>query len=96
MPHVMDPSELDVDDGPALARLLPQRRVLCREHGRVERHGRPPLLAHTPFEAAELRSGRLRVVAVREDGPYGRAAPVQARHDVSLRPEVPVVFGDRS
>lgn len=71
MPHVLDLSELEIDDGPALARLVTRLRALLAEHGELELHGCPQLLAHTLYKTGELRHGRLRLVSVREEEPYG-------------------------
>lgn len=71
MPHVMDLSELDVDDGPALATLVTELRALAREHDGLELHGCPQLLAHTLYKAGELRRGHIRLASVREEEPYG-------------------------
>lgn len=64
-------SELEVDDGPALARLVTRLRALVQEHGALELRGCPQLLAHTLYKAGELRSGRIRLGSVRDEEPYG-------------------------
>lgn len=71
MPHVMDLRELEVDDGPALARLVTRLRALAREHGSLELHACPQLLAHTLYKIGELRHGRIRLASVREEEPHG-------------------------
>jgi hypothetical protein len=67
----MDLSELEVDDGPALATLVTRLRALAQEHGALELHACPQLLAHTLYKTGELRHGRIRLVSVRDEEPYG-------------------------
>lgn len=69
--HVLDLGELEIDDGPELARLVTRLRGLVEEHGVVELHACPQLLAHTLYKAGALRSGRIRLISVREEEPYG-------------------------
>jgi hypothetical protein len=70
-PHVLDMRDLEVDDGPALARLVSRLRALVEEHGALELHACPQLLAHTLYKAGLLRSGRIRLISVRDEEPYG-------------------------
>ncbi|MEM7151758.1 MAG: hypothetical protein AAF799_02905 [Myxococcota bacterium] len=70
-PYVLELAELDIDDGPSLARLVTRIRELMREHGQVHIHDCPQLLAHTLYKAGELRHGALTLVSVREEEPYG-------------------------
>ncbi len=67
----MELAELDIDDGPALARLVTRIRGLVREHGAVEIRDCPQLLAHTLYKTGELRHGRIRLHTVRQEEPYG-------------------------
>lgn len=69
--HVLDLGELEVDDGPELARLVTRLRALVHEHGAVELHACPQLLAHTLYKAGMLRTGRIRLISVRDEEPYG-------------------------
>jgi hypothetical protein len=69
--HVLDLGELEIDDGPALAELVTHLRALAQEHGAVELHACPQLLAHTLYKVGALRSGRIRLASVREEEPYG-------------------------
>lgn len=64
-------SEVEVDDGPALARMVSRLRALVDEHGALELHACPQLLAHTLYKAGLLRSGRIALVSVRDEEPYG-------------------------
>ncbi|MEX1363769.1 MAG: hypothetical protein AB1Z98_11620 [Nannocystaceae bacterium] len=70
-PHVLELAELDVDDGPELARLVTRLRALAREHGRLQLRDCPQMLAHTLYKAGLLRDGRIELVSVREEEPYG-------------------------
>lgn len=69
--HVLDLSDLEVDDGPALARLVTRLRGLVEEHGALELHACPQLLAHTLYKTGALRNGRIRLISVRDEEPYG-------------------------
>ena len=69
--YELDLGELDIDDGPSLARLVTRIRELMREHGKVRIFDCPQLLAHTLYKAGELRHGGLELVSVREEEPYG-------------------------
>jgi hypothetical protein len=69
--HVLDLGELEVDDGPELARLVTRLRALVDEHGALALHGCPQLLAHTLYKVGMLRSGRIRLISVRDEEPYG-------------------------
>ncbi len=69
--HVMDLAELDFDDGPTLARWVTRLRELVEQHGVVELRDCPQMLAHTLYKTGELRHGRIRLVSVREEEPYG-------------------------
>jgi hypothetical protein len=69
--HVLDLGELDVDDGPELARLVTRLRSLLEVHEALALHGCPQLLAHTLYKAGMLRSGRIRLISVRDEEPYG-------------------------
>jgi hypothetical protein len=69
--HVLDLGELEVDDGPELARLVTRLRSLLEEHEALALHGCPQLLAHMLYKAGMLRSGRIRLISVRDEEPYG-------------------------
>jgi len=68
---VLDLADVEVDDGPALASLVTRLRRLADEHGALELHACPQLLAHTLYKAGLLLHGRIRLASVRDEEPYG-------------------------
>ncbi|MCH9687041.1 MAG: hypothetical protein K0V04_36740 [Deltaproteobacteria bacterium] len=70
-PHILELAELDIDDGPELARLVTRVRALAAQHGAVQIRDCPQLLAHTLYKTGDLRDGRIELCSVREEEPYG-------------------------
>ena len=71
----IDLGELDLDPGVAgglmVARWVDELRARMRDHGRVRVYSCPQMLAHTLYKVGLLRDGRLELVGVREEEPYG-------------------------
>ncbi|NVB37210.1 hypothetical protein G6O69_05165 [Pseudenhygromyxa sp. WMMC2535] len=69
----LDLSELEFerDDGPAVAAWVDHLRAIAQTHGRLRVHACPQMLAHTLYKVGILRGGRITLVAVREEEPYG-------------------------
>ena len=63
--------EPGVEGGLAVARWVDELRARMQDHGRVRVCNCPQLLAHTLYKAGLLRDGRLELVDVREEEPYG-------------------------
>lgn len=73
--HEIDLGELefaaDADAGVDLARWVDRLRAQLREHGRLSIHRCPQMLAHTLYKVGMLRDGRISLIDVREEEPYG-------------------------
>ncbi len=71
----IDLGEIDLDferdPGLAVARWVDDLRALAREHGFIRVLACPQMLAHTLYKAGLLRDGRIELVDVREEEPYG-------------------------
>lgn len=63
--------DLERDAGLAVARWVDDLRALAREHGLIRVLACPQMLAHTLYKAGLLRDGRIELVDVREEEPYG-------------------------
>jgi len=74
-PHALDLGELeftaDTAGGVELARWVDRLRALVREHDRLSVHRCPQMLAHTLYKTGLLRDGRIELIDVREEEPYG-------------------------
>jgi hypothetical protein len=70
MPVRLDLSDLDVEDGPSLARWVSELRARAEREPLVLDHC-PQLLAHTLYKAGVLGHGRITLARVREEEPYG-------------------------
>jgi hypothetical protein len=63
--------DLECDAGLAVARWVDELRALARDHGSIRVLACPQMLAHTLYKAGLLRDGRIELVDVREEEPYG-------------------------
>lgn len=74
-PLQIDLTDLDLDHerdaGLAVARWVDELRARAREHGCIRVLACPQMLAHTLYKAGLLRDGRIELVDVREEEPYG-------------------------
>lgn len=68
---VVDLSDLEVDDGPELARLVTRLRARAASGERLVLESCPQLLAHTLYKAGVLARGELTLGSVRQEEPYG-------------------------
>ena len=67
----LDLAELELERGVDVARWVDELRARAREHGRLRVRACPQMLAHTLYKAGLLRDGRIELVEVREEEPYG-------------------------
>jgi hypothetical protein len=63
--------DLERDAGLAVARWVDELRALAREHGSIRVLACPQMLAHTLYKAGLLRDGRIELLDVRDEEPYG-------------------------
>lgn len=63
--------EFEPSDGVALAGWVDRVRERVRARGRVVIRHCPQMLAHTLYKAGLLRDGRIVLVEVRDEEPYG-------------------------
>lgn len=70
-PSCLDLSELDIDDGPAMARLVTQLRELARQRGSLCLRDCPQMLAHTLYKIGALSEGLIVLESPREEEPHG-------------------------
>lgn len=63
--------DLECDAGLAVARWVDHLRKRVHEHGCIRVLACPQMLAHTLYKAGLLRDGRIELVDVREEEPYG-------------------------
>lgn len=73
--HALDLGDLEFDAGAEggvdVARWVDRVRALVREHGRLSIRRCPQMLAHTLYKVGMLRDGRIELIDVREEEPYG-------------------------
>ena len=65
--RLLDLTDLDVEDGPANARLVDLVRTLRDAAGHIVLLGAPQMLAHVLYKVGDLEQGRIRLVAPRSD-----------------------------
>lgn len=70
-PAELDLDDLELDEGVEVARWIDRIRALLRAHGRVRVRACPQMLAHTLYKTGMLRDGRVELIAVRNEEPYG-------------------------
>lgn len=68
---VLDLDEVELDDGPELARFVTALRARLAAGDCLVLRQCPQMLAHTLYKAALLREGVLELASVREEEPYG-------------------------
>jgi hypothetical protein len=67
--RVIDLGEVEIDDGPSLARLVTSLRRRAEQGLPLMLVQCPQMLAHTLYKAGVLGAGRIRIASVREEEP---------------------------
>lgn len=67
---MLDLGEVEIEDGPALARLVTSLRRRAERGGPIVLTRCPQMLAHTLYKAGVLGAGRIRIESMREEEPH--------------------------
>jgi anti-anti-sigma regulatory factor len=68
--RVIDLEALEIEDGPALARLVTKLKRESEQGPPLVLVHCPQMLAHTLYKAGVLGAGRIRIGSMREEEPY--------------------------
>jgi hypothetical protein len=68
--RVIDLEDVEVEDGPALARLVTRLRRTAEQGPPLVLVHCPQMLAHTLYKAGVLGAGRIRIGSMREEEPH--------------------------